>query len=463
MLPHTTMEKYEKTALNQFSRRNFLKLGCRTIAAAGLASTTSMRLSHAANDDYRALVCINLKGGNDGFNMLVPRNGAAYQEYANDRGHLAINSGDLLAINPVSANSTAAGLHPAMAPLRPLFEQGHLGFQANVGTLVEPATIEDVRNKSARLPQQLFSHHDQARQWQQLDHLSDAYSGWGARANDLLAGSQAQPNLTGISLDGKNDWLSGGEQPPFNINAEGINTYGGMDDPDSNWQAPRRRAFIDLLHQRYGNLFAQEYADLQARALVLSANVGAALNKFGDLQTPVPTDNELASQLAMVAKLIAIKDEFRMTRQLYYVNLSGFDTHDDQLIKQPELFAQLSSALAFFHEALGEIGQLNNVTSFTTSDFGRTVTSNGDGTDHGWGNHHIMMGGSVAGSEIYGTMPRVAVDGPDDSRNGRIVPSTAVSQYAATSLRWLGMNEAELDQLLPTLRNFEQRDLGFMI
>lgn len=448
--------------MQEFTRRRFLTLGCKAIATAGLASTTSMRLSHAATDDYRALVCINLQGGNDGFNMLVPSSGAAYQEYANDRGHLAIGSSDLIAINPISANSTPAGLHPAMAPLKSIFDQGQLGFQANVGTLVEPTTAEDVRNKSVKLPQQLFSHHDQLRQWQQLDHVSDAYSGWGARAADMLAATQANPNLTAISLDGSNDWLNGGEQAPFNVGPDGVNSYSGMDNMDSNWQEPRRQAFIDLLHQRYSNVFAQEYADLQARALVLSANVGAALERFGELQTPVPEDNELAAQLAMVAKLIAIKDEFRMTRQLYYVNLSGFDTHDDQLDKQPELFSQLSSALAFFHQALGEIGQLNNVTSFTTSDFGRTVTSNGDGTDHGWGNHHIVMGGAVSGADIYGTLPRIAVDGPDDSRNGRIVPTTAASQYAATSLRWLGMNESELDQLLPTLRNFQQRDLGFL-
>ena len=452
--------------MHQFNRRKFLQLGCKTIAAAGLAATTSARLSHANSsapgDEYRALVCINLQVGNKGYNMLVARSGAAYQEYANDRGHLAIKSDDLIAIDPLSANTTLVGLHPNMASLKPIFNQGHLGFQANVGTLVEPVDAEEVRNKTAKLPQQLFSHHDQTRQWQQLDHFSDAYSGWGARATDLLANHQANPNLTAISLSGSNDWLNGGEQSPFNVSANGINGYSGMDKLDSNWQEPRRQAFLQLLHQRYSNLFAQEYADLQARALVLSSNVGAALNKLGDLQTPVPEDNKLAAQLAMVAKLIAIKDEFRMTRQLYYVNLGGFDTHDNQLKEQPELFSKLSAALAFFHEALGEIGQLNNVTSFTTSDFGRTVTSNGDGTDHGWGNHHIVMGGSVAGADIYGTMPRIAVDGPDDARNGRIVPTTAASQYAATSLRWLGMNETELDTLLPTLRNFNQRDLGFL-
>lgn len=448
--------------MHQFNRRKFLQLGCKTIAAAGLATTTSARLSHAASDDYRALVCINLQGGNDGFNMLAPRSGAAYREYANDRGHLAINADDLIAIDPISANTTPAGLHPNMAALKPLFNQGHLCFQANVGTLIEPVSAEDVRNKNAKLPQQLFSHHDQARQWQQLDHLNDAYSGWGARATDMLANLQANPNLTAISLDGSNDWLNGGEQSPFNVSADGIKSYSGMDNLDSSWQEPRRQAFVALLHQRYGNLFAQEYADLQTRALVLSANIGAALNKLGELQTPVPVDNELATQLSMVAKLIAIKDEFRMTRQLYYVNLSGFDTHDNQLDEQPELFSKLSTALAFFHEALAEIGQLNNVTSFTTSDFGRTVTSNGDGTDHGWGNHHIVMGGSVAGADIYGTIPRITVDGPDDARNGRIVPTTAASQYAATSLRWLGMNETQLDELLPTLRNFNQRDLGFL-
>ena len=201
---------------------------------------------------------------------------------------------------------------------------------------------------------------------------------------------------------------------------------------------------------------------LQSRALVLSTNVGVALEKLGELQTPVPVDNALARQLAMVAKLIAIKDEFRMTRQLFYVSLSGFDTHDDQLKNQPYLYSQVAEALAFFHQALLEINQLDNVTSFTTSDFGRSVSGNGDGTDHGWGNHHIMMGGSVNGGDIYGLIPRFAIDGPDDYRNGRIVPTTSVSQYAATQLRWLGLSESEINSLLPSLANFEQHDLGYM-
>ena len=160
--------------------------------------------------------------------------------------------------------------------------------------------------------------------------------------------------------------------------------------------------------------------------------------------------------------MIAIKDEFRMTRQLFYVSLSGFDTHDDQLKNQPYLYSQVAEALAFFHQALLEINQLDNVTSFTTSDFGRSVSGNGDGTDHGWGNHHIMMGGSVNGGDIYGLIPRFAIDGPDDYRNGRIVPTTSVSQYAATQLRWLGLSESEINSLLPSLANFEQHDLGYM-
>lgn len=451
--------------MNNTTRRKFLKLGCKTIVGAGLMSGATAKLAHAqstGSKDYAALVCINLDGGNDGFNMLVPTSGAAYDEYANGRRHLATDNASLLALNPATANTTSVGLTPHMAALKPLFDSGQLAFQANVGTLVEPATPDDVRNGSVRLPEQLFSHHDQARQWQKLDHYHEWNSGWGARTTDILAGQQANPNLAAISLVGNNEWQAGGEQAAFTIKSEGVSSYAGMDDLTGNWQMPRRQAFIELLHQQYNNVFERSYAELQTRALVLSTNVGAALAKLGDLQTPVPKNNALASQLAMVAKLIAIKDEFRMTRQLFYVNMTGFDTHDDQLEIQPELFKQVAEALAFFHQSLIEINQLNNVTSFTTSDFGRSVSGNGDGTDHGWGNHHIMMGGSVNGGDIYGQIPRVAVSGPDDYRNGRIVPTTAVSQYAATQLRWLGLSESEINTLLPSLSNFETRDLGFM-
>ena len=164
----------------------------------------------------------------------------------------------------------------------------------------------------------------------------------------------------------------------------------------------------------------------------------------------------------MVAKLISIKDEFRLNRQLFYVELGGFDTHDYQLEKQPALYANIASALEFFNNALLEIGNQDNVVSFTTSDFGRSVTSNGDGTDHGWGNHHLIMGNPVLGGDIYGQIPRILVDGPDDYRNGRIVPSTAVSQYAATLLNWLGLSNDEVGQLLPSLANFDRRNLGFL-
>lgn len=451
--------------MNSKNRRDFLKLGCKTIVGAGLLTGTTARVAQAQNSatsDYRALVCINLSGGNDGFNMLVPSGGAAYREYATGRGHLAVAKDDLLTLSPTSANTTPAGLTPHMAELLPIFNQGQLAFQANIGTLVEPATPDDVRNKSVRLPEQLFSHHDQARQWQKIDHYHQWNSGWGGRASDVFAKQQANVNLAAISLDGNNDWLTGSEASAFNIKSSGVSGYAGMDDMASEWQMPRRQTFIQLLHEQYSNVFEQSYAELQSRALVLSTNVGAALAKMGELQTPVPADNPLAEQLAMVAKLISIKDEFRMTRQMFYVNLNGFDTHDDQLREQPILFSTISKALAFFHQALIEIGQLENVSSFTSSDFGRSVTGNGDGTDHGWGNHHIVMGGSVLGGDIYGSIPRIAVDGPDDARNGRIVPTTAVCQYAATQLRWMGLTESEIDHMLPSLRNFESRDLGFM-
>ncbi len=450
--------------MNKYTRRKFIELGCRTILGAGLAGGSVTKFAHAqaSGADYRALVCIHLNGGNDGFNMIVPAAGAGYAEYAQGRGHLAVPANDLLLLNPVTANTTAVGLNPHMAALKPLFESGQLAFQSNVGTLLEPGTAEDVRNKSIRLPEHLFSHNDQTRQWQKLNHYHQSNAGWGARAADIVSRNQPNPNLASISLSGSNDWQSGGDFSAFNINSDGVRSYAGMGDHQSKWQMPRREAFIQLLHAQYNNVFEQAYAELQSRALVLSTNVGAALAKRGELQTPVPKDNPLADQLAMVAKLISIKDEFRLYRQLFYVELGGFDTHDYQLEKQPALYANIASALEFFNQALLEIGHQENVVSFTTSDFGRSVTSNGDGTDHGWGNHHIVMGNAVAGSDIYGSIPRILVDGPDDSRNGRIVPTTAVCQYAATMLHWLGLHSTEIDQLLPSLKNFDTRKLGFL-
>jgi len=449
--------------MNKYTRRRFLELGCRTIVGAGLTGKISGAAhAQAAGNDYRALVAIHLNGGNDGFNMLVPAAGAAYAEYQQGRGHLAVAARDLLNIRPTTANTTAVGLNPHMATLKPLFESGQLAFQANVGTMLEPGTAEQVRNKSIRLPEQLFSHNDQTRQWQKLNHYHQSDAGWGARTADIIAPQQGNPSLAAISLTGRNEWQTGGEFPAFNINSDGVRSYAGMDNYSADWQIPRREAFIQLLHAQYNNVFEKSYADLQSRALVLSTNVGAALAKRGELQTPIPIDNPLAAQLAMVAKLISIKDEFSLYRQLFYVELGGFDTHDDQLKNQPVLFSQVASALEFFNNALVEIGHQDNVVSFTTSDFGRTVTGNGDGTDHGWGNHHIMMGAPVIGGDIYGQMPRILVGGPDDSRNGRIVPGTAVSQYAATMLNWLGLSSTEVDELLPSLKNFSTRDLRFL-
>lgn len=455
--------------MNKYTRRRFIELGCRTIIGAGLTGCAVTNRAHAqagnANSggaNYRALVCIHLNGGNDGFNMIVPSSGAAYNEYAKGRGHLAVKASDLINLNPTTANTTSVGLNPHMAVLKPLFDSGKLAFQSNVGTMLEPGTAEDVRNKSIRLPEQLFSHNDQTRQWQKLNHYHHHNSGWGARTADLLTAGQAYPNLTAISLSGNNEWQAGAEHSAFNIDSEGVRNYAGMDDHNAEWQMPRREAFIQLLHAQYNNVFEKAYADLQLQALVLSTNVGAALARRGELQTPVPENNPLAQQLAMVAKLISIKDEFRLYRQLFYVELGGFDTHDYQLEKQPALYSNIASALDFFNSALTEIGHQENVVSFTTSDFGRSVTSNGDGTDHGWGNHHIVMGQPVVGGDIYGQIPRILVDGPDDSRNGRIVPTTAVSQYAGTLLNWLGINDQELESLLPTLANFDTKNLGFL-
>ncbi|MEE9321242.1 MAG: DUF1501 domain-containing protein [Granulosicoccus sp.] len=451
------------------SRRRFLRTGTQVIAGAGLAlgADPALTLAQAAdggldtNGDYRALVCVYLQGGCDGFSLLVPTGNAEYHAYASSRGQLAISRNNLIELDDLTGNSPPAGLHTSASALQPLFNDGRLAMIANIGNLVEPTSKEAYENGSAIVPTQLFSHSDQEIQWQQLQGRNRGQEGWGALAADYLSAYQSRDYLTSISLAGSNYWQAGTGQRPFSMTESGVLKYAGLGQV-SDWERPRTEAFKRVLDLPRRHVFTRAYADLQKRAMSITTELGAVLESNAGLLGESPIENELAAKLGMVAQLIAAQDKLGMRRQIFYVRMTGFDVHDNQNREQPELFAQLAEALAYFQDALDELGQSENVTTFTASDFGRSLTSNGDGTDHGWGNHLMAMGGAVRGGRIYGTMPRLEVDGPDSVHNGRILPTLSASQYASTLLRWLGLDDSQLDHVLPNLGNFPTRDLGFM-
>jgi len=415
------------------------------MAGAGLAlgANPMLTLAQAAESnfadgaDYRALVCVFLDGGSDGFSLLVPTGAAEYNEYTRSRQQLSVSQSDLIDLTTTSGNHSAMGFNQYAAPLHSLYQDQRLALIANVGNLIVPTTRGEYEDKSVPLPAQLFSHSDQKIQWQQLQGRGRGELGWGAAAAEYFSASQDRDYLTSVTLDGSNYWQSGSEQRPFSMKKTGLLKLAGLD-MNNDWEKPRAEAFRRVMQLPRDNYFSSAYADIQNRAIRITAELGAVLHLNGPIITEQPEENSLAAQLGMVAQLIAARGQLGMRRQIFYVRMKGFDVHDHQNTKQPWLFEELASALSYFQTSMDEIGEADNVTTFTASDFGRSLTGNGDGTDHGWGNHMLVMGG------------------------GRVVPTLSSAQYAGTLLRWMGLPEDQLHATLPTLGNFPTTDLGFL-
>ncbi len=451
--------------MSEYNRRKFLKRGCQAISTAGLALGANPMLTlaraaetdFAASSDYRALVCIFLQGGSDGFSLFVPTASGEYQDYANSRKALAVDRSNLLDLSTQSGPQI--GVHSAAAPLQSLFNDGKLSMLSNVGNLIEPTTIQQYKDKTVSLPAQLFSHSDQEIQWQQLQGRNRGTDGWGAIAADYLSQYQERDYLTSISLAGSNYWQAGYGQRPFTMKETGVLEYAGLDINDE-WEGVRAEAFNRVMQQNQTNVHASAFADIQNRARNVTAELGRVLESNSALVLAQPVEGTLASQLSMVAQLIAAREQLGLHRQIFYVEMKGFDVHDNQNADNATLFAELAEGMSFFQNTLEQIGMAEQVTTFTASDFGRTLTSNGDGTDHGWGNHMMVMGGAVNGGQIIGELPSMAVEGPDSVHNGRILPKISASQYAASLLEWAGLEQAQLQHVLPNLVNFDGHDLG---
>lgn len=449
-------------------RRTFIKQSA--LAALGSSSfsalSTQFNLAHAqvgGADDYRALVCVFLYGGNDAFNMLVPRSAGDYNVYADARRNLATAREDLLALNPANSLPADYGLHPELTELKTLFDAGKLTLIGNVGTLIEPTLQSDFVNNRVELPPQLFSHNDQQNFVMSLQATQER-QGWASRIADVMMDANANPDLSmNITLSGSNTLQTGGISAPYALGPEGVNDYWSLQpgNPDA-WSVNRNRAYDALLSQSQTHMFASEFARTQRRSIDLGVSLRSALNQTPAPQTTFQSGSRLAGMLRMIAHLISARETLGMRRQIFFVGIGDYDTHGDQVNRYPALMRELNHALSSFYQATVELGVSEQVTTFTASDFGRTLTSNGDGTDHGWGSHQMVMGDSVMGNRIFGTMPELAIGSNDDIGEGRIIPTTSIDQYAATLARWYGLSPSQVAETFPSLANFNSADLGFM-
>jgi uncharacterized protein (DUF1501 family) len=407
---------------------------------------------------YRALVCVFLQGGNDANNMIVPLGPGAYEAYAAARGPLALPRASLL---PITTGAGALyGLHPKCAGLRTLFNARRAAVVANVGMLVRPLSRDSYAHHSPQVPRNLFSHMDQQIAWQSAMANGEGLTGWGGRiADQIPPGSHAFPTV--VSVAGQSLFATGGASVPATIIPGLAPGLAGVD--PSAGSVARVRSLEQMLDLPGGTVLIQAAAATTREGLRQSRLLESALGSGRPLTTAFPK-SELGNQLLEVAKAIQVRGELGATRQIFFCSLSGFDTHAAQLAEQERLLAELDAALTAFHEATIELGVDSEVTTFTASEFGRTLqpTFSG-GTDHAWGSHHIVMGGAVAGGDVYGEFPTIALGGPDDvSGRGVWLPTSSLDQYGATFASWFGIPAADMRIVFPNIGAFPTASLGFM-
>jgi uncharacterized protein (DUF1501 family) len=449
--------------MTRHTRRDLLRLACCSAAGASLVGGLSKlglvsALAQGASD-YKALVCIFMFGGNDSNNMVVPMD-SRYAQYLQSRSVLAIPESQLL---PLQTNGQSTyGLHPNMPDLQGYFNNDKtLAILANVGTLVQPttqATYQAVKN----LPANLFSHSDQQDQWQTAQLSGTTAAGWAGKIADnvqtLNTGAQFPPIL---SISGNPVFCTGITSRPFSMNpgqAPGLQGFNTSAATQARYMATQQ-----LLTFNSGLSMVQAANAVTSQAVQFAQVLSDALQSISPLQTKFPA-NYLGQQLQQVAQVIAARSALGVQRQIFFVSYGGFDTHADQLPQQVQLLTTISQSMAAFYQATQELGVTNQVTTFTLSEFARTLEpgSNG-GSDHAWGGHQLILGGAVKGNTLYGTFPTLVLGGPNDAdQNGRWIPTTALDQYAATLATWFGVSAANLPAIFPNLPNFTTSNLGFM-
>ncbi len=446
----------------RINRRSFIQYA--SLAAGG--SLVGLRPFGALNafaqtgaSGYKALVCVFLYGGNDANNTVVPLDNVGYSNYATLRGPLALPQNQLIPL----ASMPLYGLHGSLPEIAQLVDSGAAALIANVGTLVVPTTRANVAAQ-LNLPSNLFSHSDQQLQWQNATRSAATSTGWAGRMSDLLGSSfnpsASIPMIT--SVVGDTLFCDGQSTTPLAVvpgNLSGVSCGEG-----AAVCSARQEIAQSFLSFASGLSLVQADNVISQNASRYAGVLTEAVSSVAPLGTIFPANNPFATQLQQIAQLMQVRNSFGVNRQIFFAGVGNFDTHADQFGQQSLLLGQVSSALSAFYQATQELGIANQVTTFTMSDFSRTFQPNSNsGSDHGWGSHHIVLGGAVRGAKLYGTYPTLSLGGPDDSDvNGRWIPSTSTVQYAATLASWFGVNASQLSQIFPSLGAFSSQNLGFV-
>lgn len=461
-----------------FNRRDFIgTLSCAAVGSTTFFSTLfnlqslnaaslSSPLASGPAEDYRALVCIMLGGGNDSFNMLAPIDNDSYQHYSKTRSNLAIAQNSLLPLSPKTFNQRQLGLHPSMPELHQLFNEEKLSFVCNVGTLVQPTSKNDyLRNNN--LPLGLFSHADQDKQWQTSVPQTVSSTGWGGRLSDLVYEANTSQDVSmNISLAGKNIFQLGNKVAEYSILPTGSGSVGiaGYDGASS-FDKIRRAAVNSLMEQQYQDIFKSTYADIVTASQNTHELFSKAIAKAN--LTTTFSNSELSQRMKMIARTIQVRQQLGLKRQTFFVRFDGWDHHDELLNNHSQMLGILSKAMSEFQSALKELNLEDKVTTFTISDFARTLTSNGNGTDHAWGGNVMVMGKQVKGKEVYGQYPNLILNSEIELGGGVLIPKVSTDEYFAELALWYGVSPSDLPLLFPNIGNFYntmsgQGPLGFM-
>ena len=464
--------------LAKAGRRQFLhQANCAAISSVSvlnmllnlkLANQAAAQTQQPEPADRKTLVCLFLNGGMDSFNALVPRD-ARYSAYSSSRGNLALAQGSLLSLNQITPNDGGLyGLHPSLPGLAELFNglggdtaKRRLAILTNVGTLIQPATKAQYLSESVPLPRALFSHSDQIDQWQtSVPQGMSQLSGWGGRAADVMH-SNANTGQTAmcISLAGNNLFQVGNSTEQFVVTPGGALTFtaAGASQPANNPLAVKNNAHRGIIEQTYANLMHEGFARLTNSSLDLQQFFQGVFSTFNEalITTPYPANNYLGTTLRAVAKTIHLRQALGLRRQTIFISAPGWDHHGELLNTQAAMLSSVDAALLAFQKTLEELNLADSVITFTASDFGRTLRSNGRGTDHAWGGNAFVMGGSVSGGKIYGTFPNLALDSADDvGLGGRLLPTTSVDEFFAEMLRWFGVSSSNMSYVLPNIASF---------
>lgn len=463
---------------HKINRRTFLgQASCAAIGSTTLFSTLlnleSLNAAAAFNssllggpEDYKALVCIMFSGGIDSFNMVVPRSNAAYAEYAKTRSNLALDQNELRPVTLQKADTEGRefGFHPSMPNMQALFNKGKIAFVSNVGTLVQPMNKLEYYNGIVQPPLGLYSHSDQQQQWQTGVPNARAAIGWGGKIADLMRSANNNQTISmNISLGGSNIFQNGENSVEYSIDpyngSTGIDAY----HDDSNFLLKLRRKAIDaLLQPVYQDIFKNTYAKTIKTSVEGNEMLSNVLDNAPVFSDPFTNDHYFSRSLEMVAKTIAGRNQLDVKRQIFFVEIGGWDMHDELLDNQRNLLAIVDETLAKFYNALVELGVQDQVTTFSLSEFSRTLTSNGNGTDHAWGANVFVMGGAVQGQQIYGKYPSLALSNdnlnsdtnPLDVGGGVFLPTTSTDEYFAELALWYGVPKSDLALLFPNIGYF---------